>query len=113
MTAQTVCCVKKKNGFKTQECLLKFEGEKKIYVPISFLKTIWEFSLNVSEHGRSGMPEVDLANLCSVKLVMLNVIITHVKRNYHPALDADTVCHDSIACGRFIFLVITEGMDQL
>lgn len=59
------------------------------------------------------MPEVDHTNLCSVKLVMLNVIITHVERNYRPAFDADTMCHDSIACGRFIFLVLTEGTDQL
>lgn len=52
------------------------------------------------------MPEEDYANLCSIKLVMLNVIITCVKRNDHPAVDADTMCHD---CSLWAFYFLSHS----
>lgn len=54
------------------------------------------------------MPEEDHTNLCSIILVMLNVIITHVKRNDHPTLDADTICHD-FSLWAFYFLSHNSG----
>lgn len=54
------------------------------------------------------MPEEDRANLCSVKLVMLNMIITHVEQNDHPAVDTDTMCHD-YSFRAFYFLSHNKG----
>lgn len=54
------------------------------------------------------MPEEYYANSCSIKLVVLNVIITHVKRHDHPTLDADTMCHED-SLWAFDFLSRNSG----
>lgn len=60
-------------------------------------------------HRRRQAPEDDRAHLCSIKLVVLNVIITHVQQNDLPTLGADTAAVTR-AAGHFIFLVITVGL---
>lgn len=75
--------------------------------PVShFLKKHWGLYLGFKCNRWSLKPEEDHANLCSIKLVMLNVIITHVKRSHHPTLDADTMCHD---CSLWAFDFLNSG----
>lgn len=64
----------------------------------------------MSETRWSLMPEEENTNLRSIKLVMLNVIITHVKQNDHLTRDTDTT---SLACGHLIFLITAVQTDWL